>query len=192
MKKEELFDRIKSALHISSKDEEGCEDISDNSEDSTGEESTQKPAVQYHETLYSKDSKEFKQKQSMSHLNTRPMYLRDMAGIEKDIDSLSHIKIRSDQSGIDRKVDGVLSKKNPSANRRKTANVIYVVSKPQPGQVKGDWAVRSHRKIFSHHRTKKAAIAKARTVALEKEATVLVQNTDGTFSAGFKPRKKKK
>ncbi|HDD57432.1 MAG TPA: DUF2188 domain-containing protein [Thermoplasmatales archaeon] len=74
---------------------------------------------------------------------------------------------------------------------RKPSNVIYVVSKPQPGQVRGDWAVRSHGKIFSHHRTKLAAIKAARRIAKEREATVMVQNTDGTFSMGFKPRPKK-
>ena len=44
-------------------------------------------------------------------------------------------------------------KKNKEKHKRKPSNVIYVVSKPQPGEVKGDWAVRSHGKIFSHHKT---------------------------------------
>lgn len=77
------------------------------------------------------------------------------------------------------------------AKHRKPSNVIYVVSKPQPGQVKGDWAVRSHGKIFSHHRTKDNAIKEARKVARSRDATVLIQNTDGTFSKGFKPKSKK-
>lgn len=74
------------------------------------------------------------------------------------------------------------------AKHRKPSNVIYVISKPQPGQVKGDWAVRSHGKIFSHHRTKANAIKEARKVASTRDATVLIQNTDGTFSKGFKPK----
>jgi hypothetical protein len=80
---------------------------------------------------------------------------------------------------------------NPKPNdvKRKVANVIYVVSKPQPGEVKGDWAVRSHSKVFSHHKTKATAIKEARKVAKKKDATVIIQNTDGTFSDGFKPRK---
>ena len=85
----------------------------------------------------------------------------------------------------------VISKEaKESETKRKAANVIYVVSKPQPGQVKGDWAVRSHGKIYSHHRTKVNAIKAAREIAKKKDATVLIQNTDGTFSDGFKPRSK--
>ena len=70
-------------------------------------------------------------------------------------------------------------------------NVIYVVSKPQPGQVRGDWAVRSHGKIYNYHRKKEKAIEEARKIARDRDATVMVQNTDGTFSEGFKPRPKK-
>jgi hypothetical protein len=76
-------------------------------------------------------------------------------------------------------------------NNRKPSNVIYVVSKPQPGQVKGDWAVRGHGKIYSHHRTKVNAVKQARKIAKEKKSTVLVQNTDGTFRQSFKPRPSK-
>ena len=75
-------------------------------------------------------------------------------------------------------------------SKKKPANVIYVVSKPQPGEVRGDWAVRSHGKIFSHHKTKATAIREARKIARKRKATVLVQNTDGTFSDGFRPKTK--
>ena len=71
---------------------------------------------------------------------------------------------------------------------RKPSNVIYVVVKPQPGQVRGDWAVRGHGKLYSHHRTKIIAIKMARKIAKKCSATVMVQKTDGTFSRGFKPR----
>ena len=81
------------------------------------------------------------------------------------------------------------TKKAEEVNR-KPSNVIYVVSKPQPGEVRGDWAVRSHGKIFSHHKTKATAIKEARKIAKQKNATVMTQNTDGTFSEGFKPRAK--
>jgi len=74
---------------------------------------------------------------------------------------------------------------------KKASNVIYVVSKPQPGQVKGDWAVRGHGKIYSHHRTKETAIKEAKKIAKKKEATVMIQKTDGTFSEGVKPKVKK-
>lgn len=73
---------------------------------------------------------------------------------------------------------------------KKPSNVIYVVNKPQPGQVKGDWAVRSHGKIFSHHRTQENAIKQARKIAKQKDASVLVQGVDGKFRDGFKPKTK--
>jgi hypothetical protein len=79
--------------------------------------------------------------------------------------------------------------KSKTMNKRKPSNVIYVVNKPQPGQVRGDWAVRSHRKIISHHRKKENAIQKAKRVAKKTNATVLIQKTDGTFNRGLKPKK---
>jgi len=87
------------------------------------------------------------------------------------------------------KKEEVKPAKKEEPKSRKPANVIYVVSKPQPGSVKGDWAVRSHGKIYSHHRIKENAIKAARVVAKKRDATVMVQNTDGTFSDGFKPKK---
>ena len=75
---------------------------------------------------------------------------------------------------------------------RKVPNVIYVVSKPQPGQVRGDWAVRGHGKIYSHHRNKVVAIKHAKEIASVRNATVMIQKTDGKFSRGIKPRPKKK
>ncbi|HEC82102.1 MAG TPA: DUF2188 domain-containing protein [Thermoplasmatales archaeon] len=102
---------------------------------------------------------------------------------------------RNSSKKVDSKKVGnknVRSEKTMGETGRKPSNVIYVVSKPQPGSVRGDWAVRSHGKIFSHHRTKQAAIREARRIARERDATVMVQNTDGTFSMGFKPRSKKK
>ena len=88
----------------------------------------------------------------------------------------------------EQKIDEDIDKKSSIDSKKKSANVIYVVSRPQPGQVKGDWAVRSHKKIFSHHRTKINAIREARKIAKKIDATVLVQKTDGTFSEGFKPK----
>ena len=188
MAKNDLFEKLKSKLHRSSSSEKQCE--SDNEEEilKTNEHTADEPIATYHDTLYSKDSTEFK-KHSTVHTPVRPVF-RDMNGIEKNIDSLSSNRVKSSGSAIGKKVDTVLSEKK-SSTTRKIPNVVYVVSKPQPGQVKGDWAVRSHHKIFSHHRTKKAAINAARKVAITRDATVLVQNTDGTFSNGFKPRKKK-
>lgn len=76
--------------------------------------------------------------------------------------------------------------KEEENNKRKPSNVIYVVSKPQPGQVKGDWAVRGHGKIYSHHRKKLNAIKEAKKIAKQKQATVLIQNIDGKFRQSFK------
>jgi hypothetical protein len=81
------------------------------------------------------------------------------------------------------------SKKKAEIVNKKSANVIYVVSKPMPGQVKGDWAVRSHGKIFSHHMTQENAIKAARKLAKKRNATVMIQSTSGAFREGFKPKK---
>jgi hypothetical protein len=156
------------------------------------------PLAEYEETLYASDSNNVvKQEPVSSNLRSQPMY-RDVNKIEEDIDTLSKekkIELPNDpiDDNISSKVDRVLSQapiKRSNIVHKKPANVIYVVSKPQPGQVKGDWAVRSHGKIFSHHRTKEVAIKKAREIARERDATVLIQRMDGTFSEGFKPRKK--
>jgi hypothetical protein len=82
----------------------------------------------------------------------------------------------------------------------KLANVIYVLRNQQPGQIRSDWTVRSrsdwtvrsHGKIYSHHRTKIIAINNARKIARSIDSTVMVQNTDGTFSMGFKPKPAKR
>ena len=140
--------------------------------------------AEYHETLYSQEN-------DGKQTSDTPLFVQDVQVIEKTVDIIHHTKNQKLESDLEKKVDYILANKPVYAHhKRKPANVIYVVSKPQPGQVKGDWAVRSHGKIFSHHRTKTAAIAKAREVARKKDATVLVQKTDGTFSEGFKPRSK--
>lgn len=188
MAKSDLVGKLKSKLLRSSAEENASESLPEEKNMGATEKTADEPVATYHDTLYSKDSAEFK-KHSSVQSPVRPLF-RDMNGIEKKIDTLSSHRLKSSESPIGKKVDRVLSGKKQSKTR-KLPNVIYVVSKPQPGQVKGDWAVRSHQKIYSHHRTKKAAIDAARKVALNREATVLVQNTDGTFSGGFKPRKKK-
>jgi hypothetical protein len=116
---------------------------------------------------------------------------RDVESIERKIDKINNNKLKElpINNSLNKKVDNIIISKK---KHRKPSNVIYVVSKPQPGQVKGDWAVRSHGKIYSHHRTKENAIKTAREIARKKEATVLIQNTDGTFSGSFKPKLKTK
>lgn len=74
---------------------------------------------------------------------------------------------------------------------RKPSRVIYVVNRPMPGQSKGDWCVRMHGKILSHHRLKGAAIKAARAEAKKRNFSVLVQNRNGSFSHGFHPIKKR-
>jgi len=141
-----------------------------------------KNLAEYHETLYSD------QQEGVQSSSDR-LFLRDVPSIEKNVDTIDKPHSSSIEGDIEKKVDKILSSKPVVKKTRKPSNVIYVVSKPQPGQVKGDWAVRSHGKIFSHHRTKQAAIKNARDIAKKRDATVMVQNTDGTFSEGFKPRK---
>jgi hypothetical protein len=82
-----------------------------------------------------------------------------------------------------------VKKSETEHTQKKPSNVIYVVNKPQPGQVKGDWAVRSHGKIFSHHRTQENAIKQARKIAKQKDSTVMIQGVNGKFREGFKPKK---
>lgn len=165
--------------------------------DETNEETEELPVTDYYETLYSNGHAPKKSTIS-SKKSEKPWKRRSWESvqtIEKNIEDIGKKKIEDTASSyeswnIDRKVDKIISDIDVKRTEksRKPANVIYVVSKPQPGQVKGDWAVRSHSKIFSHHRKKQTAIKAARKVAKEKGATVLVQNTDGTFSDGFKPR----
>jgi len=78
---------------------------------------------------------------------------------------------------------------NEQKTETKPSNVIYVVNRPQPGQVKGDWAVRSHGKIYSSHRTQENAIKAAKKIAKEKNATVMIQGVDGKFRDSLKPKK---
>ena len=66
---------------------------------------------------------------------------------------------------------------------------LYVVNHLQPGNNRGNWAVRNKNKIFSSHRTKKVAIKNARILAKKRETRVLVQNIHGRFSYGFNPKK---
>jgi len=149
----------------------------------------EKLLAEYHETLYADTKKESKKKDEVSDQKA----WRNTDYIEKKVDKIHIEQAKKPKSNLDKTVDNLIEKTKGKKDQSssKTANVIYVVSKPQPGQVKGDWAVRSHGKIFSHHRTKQAAIKNARKIAAERNATVMLQRTDGTFSEGFKPKSKK-
>ena len=144
-----------------------------------------KTLAEYKETIYSSEENinetEEKNRASDQHI------WRNVDKIEENIDNLHLKKTSAEIDNLDKKVDGIIEK--TKKKHRKPSNVIYVVSKPQPGEVRGDWAVRSHGKIFSHHKTKEKAIEEARKIAKKRDATVMIQNTDGTFSDGFKPRK---
>lgn len=150
-----------------------------------------KPLVEYNETLYSSGytPKKTKSSKKGKTVSSDQRIWRDVDAIEDRIDTLHITRAQKPVTELDRRVDKLVSKiKIINDKTRKPSNVIYVVSKPQPGEVRGDWAVRSHSKIFSHHKTKENAIKQARKIAKEKNATVMVQNTDGTFSEGFKPK----
>ena len=151
-----------------------------------------KPLAEYHEILYSDTKKKKDTKKKTTDITDQVVW-RNADYIEKKVDEVHIEKAKKPKTNVDKTVDKLIknSKGKKGQTLHKASNVIYVVSKPQPGQVKGDWAVRSHGKIFSHHRTKEAAIKKARKIAAERGATVLLQRTDGTFSEGFKPKSKK-
>ena len=101
--------------------------------------------------------------------------------------NMPYLKKRFSSTEKNESKDDIEEKKD-----RSPSNVIYVVNRPQPGQLRGDWAVRGHGKIYSHHRIKQMAIKQARIIARKRDATVMIQKTDGTFSEGFKPRPKKR
>jgi hypothetical protein len=145
------------------------------------------PLAEYSETLETGVPTSKKEKSPRS---TKQRLWRDFDLIEEKIDHLHISRAQKPTTTIDKKVDSIISKVKlkKDAKSKKPSNVIYVVSSPQAGEVRGDWAVRSHGKFFSHHKTKEKAIEEARKIAKKRDATVLVQNTDGTFSTGFKPR----
>jgi hypothetical protein len=175
-------------IEVTSDDEEEKEE---EKQEETVEEDEEKPLAEYKETLYSTDSPKSVKPKKTGRTDTKQSVWRNVKSIEEDVDHIHIKKAQKPVTAVDKKVDKLIEKTKEKHSKRKASNVIYVVSKPQPGQVKGDWAVRSHGKIYSHHRTKDNAIKAARKIAIEKEATVMVQNTDGTFSDGFKPRPKK-
>jgi len=68
--------------------------------------------------------------------------------------------------------------------------VLYVVYTLKKGSKTGNWVVKNENKILSNHITKQDAIKKARALAIKQNYRVMVKNTDGHFSYGFKPRNK--
>jgi len=166
-------------------------EITEPQETIEGEESIQEDQevlAEYKETLYTSSQAA---KKGKKQIYSDQRIWRDMGSIEKNIDSLEIKKVVKPISELEKKVDKIISKSKETHPSKKPSNIIYVVSKPQPGQVKGDWAVRGHGKIYSHHRKKENAIKQAKKIAEGKNATVLIQKTDGTFSEGFKPKQKK-
>jgi hypothetical protein len=145
------------------------------------------PLAEYSETL--ETGVPTSKKGKSTHIKKQRLW-RDSDLIEEKINNLHISRAQKPITEIDKKVDNIVSKVKlkKEAKAKKPSNVIYVVSSPQAGEVRGDWAVRSHGKFYSHHKTKEKAIEEARKIAKKRDATVMVQNTDGTFSMGFKPR----
>ena len=153
------------------------------------DESRDKPLAEYSETLETVSTLKKKSVKKNPSPSDQRIW-RDVDSIEDKIDNLHITRAQKPVTELDRKVDNIVSniKIKNYEQTRKPPNVIYVVSNPQPGEVCGDWGVRDHDNFFSHHKTKEKAIDEARKIAKERDATVMVQNTDGTFSDGFKPR----
>jgi hypothetical protein len=152
-------------------------------------ESGDKPLAEYSETLETVSTSKKKSVKKYPTPSDQRIW-RDVNSIEDKVDNLHITRAQKPVTELERKVDTLVSSVIIENNQktRKSSNVIYVVSSPQPGEVRGDWGVRDHDKFFSHHKTKEKAIEEARNIAKKKGATVMVQNTDGTFSDGFKPR----
>jgi len=178
-KEEEITEPSEKAEEIPEPSEKVAEEVTVQEED--------QPLTEYKETLYTGVSTS---KKGEKQVSSDQRIWRDIDSIEKNIDKLHLKEAKKPVTELEKKVDLIISKGRISETQpsRKPSNIIYVVSRPQPGQVKGDWAVRGHGKIYSHHRKKESAIKKARKIGKEKNATVLVQNTDGTFSESFKPK----
>jgi hypothetical protein len=84
--------------------------------------------------------------------------------------------------------------KPPTSNKniepkRAPQSIIYVVNSSHNDTVQGNWSVKSKQKIFSNHTTKRSALKKAREIALQGNARVIVQNINGRFSYSFKPKR---
>lgn len=73
--------------------------------------------------------------------------------------------------------------------KRKPSKIIYVVNRPRPSQSKGEWIVRMHGKILSHHKLKSRAVKAARIQARKRDGySVMIQRSDGKFERGFFPK----
>lgn len=92
---------------------------------------------------------------------------------------MPYLKKKYHPPPCDHRVDNTLSQK---------MRVIYVVNHTTDKSPQCTWAVRSKNKIISNHRTKQMAIKKARNLARKQQGRVMVQNTNGRFSYGFKPK----
>jgi len=148
-----------------------------------------KPLAEYSETVETVSTSK-KKKTVATPAPSDQRIWRDVNSIEEKVDNLHISRAQKPVTELEKKVDKLICNVivENDQKTRKSSNVIYVVSSPQPGEVRGDWGVRDHDKFFSHHKTKEKAIEEARNIAKKKGATVMVQNTDGTFSDGFKPR----
>ncbi len=89
---------------------------------------------------------------------------------------------------LQKKAQNIFIEKSHGKNKDRIHPVIYVINNPQTDTKKESWAVRQHKRILSTHPTKQLAIDKAREVAEQQKATVMVQNINGRFSYGFKPK----
>jgi hypothetical protein len=145
------------------------------------------PLAEYSETLYTEDSRP---KKSKGHENLHQKTWRNVDLIEEKVDTLHITRAQKPTTDVAKKVDRIISEKESKISEPciKPSNIVYVLSMPQPGEVKGDWAVQINKEIASHHKTKETAINEARRIAKQKNATVMVQNIDGTFSQIFKPK----
>lgn len=151
----------------------------------------EEPFAEYTETLYSSTTK---RKKTKTKPTTDQRIWRDLNLIEEKIDDLQSSKTKKGLSEIEKRVDRIVTDvqiKKPVISK-KSSNIVYVLSQPQAGELKGDWAVERNGEIFSHHKTKDNAIKTARKLAKRKKnGMVMIQNVDGTFDKAFKPKKQK-
>ena len=100
--------------------------------------------------------------------------------------------LKKKQTQLKAKKQSKSTAKKIEKKEEEPVEIIYVVNNGHDKDHDEPWVVKSHTKIYKHATTKQKAIQIARDLARKLKARVLVQNANGKFSYGFKPRTPKK
>jgi hypothetical protein len=138
----------------------------------------------YSETLYSDTSKSKKIRNKPS---TDQRMWRDIGLIEEKIDNLHTTLVKKYASEIEKKVDHLVSgiKIEEPKTIKKTSTIVYILKKPKLDKLRGNWTVQNNGIISTHHKIKENAIIQAKKIARKKNAKIMIQNFDKSFSEVF-------